>query len=129
MRALLLLGAVLLLPVACDGGASPIEVMRSFFAAMEARNLDSAEDLVCERQQEKVRQSLEPFGQVTQLDEAFSLDFEDLLFEERNNDGQTAVIRVTGSLTLSFLGQEETQPVNEEHILIKENGRWIICDP
>jgi hypothetical protein len=129
MRALLLFGAVLLLPFACDDGAGPTEVMRSFFVAMEVRDLNSAEDLVCQRQQEEVRQILEPFGQVTQLDEAFSLSFEDLVFEERNNDGQTAVIRVTGSVTLSFLGQEETQPVNEEHILMNENGRWVICDP
>jgi hypothetical protein len=129
MRAIALAGVVVLLLVACGGDQSPVEVLRLFMDAVEARDVERAEGLVCEAQRSAVRQGLEPFGEVAQLDEAFDLSFGDLEFEERSNDGSTAVVRVGGSLTLSFLGQEETQEVDEEHIIIKENGRWVICDP
>jgi hypothetical protein len=32
-------------------------------------------------------------------------------------------------LTLAFLGQQEVQEVDEEHLVVKEGGRWVICDP
>lgn len=129
MRAISLLSAIVLLLSACTGDQDPVDVVRSFMAAVETRDLDKAESLVCEEQWSKVRRSLEPFGEVTQLGEAFDLSFEDLSFDERSNDGSIVVIRVSGVLTLSFLGQEETQDVDEEHVIIKENGRWVICDP
>lgn len=114
---------------ACVEEQRPVEVVRSFMTAVEEFDLDTAESLVCDAQRGEVRHGLEPYNDVARLGEAFDLSFEDLSFEERSNDGQTAVVRVTGSLTLSFLGQEEVQEVNEEHVVIKDNGRWVVCDP
>lgn len=96
--------------------------------AVEALDLDTAEGLVCEVQRSEVRDSLEPFGDVDQLGEAFDIRFEELSFQEKSNDGNVAVIRVTGSLIISFLGQQDVQTVDEEHLVVKEDGRWVICD-
>jgi hypothetical protein len=98
-------------------------------AAVEAFDLDTAEGLVCSEQKPRVRDSLEPFGNVAQLDEAFDMAFEDLSFQEQSNDGAVAVIRVSGSVRLSFLGKIELQGIDEEHVVVNEDGRWVICDP
>jgi hypothetical protein len=120
---------VILSLVACADKQSPVEVVESFMTAVEAFDLDTAASLVCAAQQDKVRKGLEPFYEVTRPGEAFDLSFHELSFEERSNDGEMAVVHVGGLLRLSFLGQEDIQEVNEEHIVVRENGRWVICDP
>ena len=127
--ALLVFGVVIALLGACAEKQSPDDVVRSFMAAVEAFDLDRAEDLVCSEQKPRVRDSLEPFGNVAQLDEAFDMAFEDLSFQEQSNDGDVAVIRVSGSVRLSFLGKNEVQEIDEEHVVVNEDGRWVICDP
>ena len=127
--ALLVFGVVITLLGACAEKQSPDDVVRSFMAALETFDLDTAEDLVCSVQKPRVRDSLEPFGNVAQLDEAFDMTFEDLSFQEQSNDGDVAIIRVSGRVRLSFLGKNEVQDVNEEHVVVNEDGRWVICDP
>jgi hypothetical protein len=115
---------------ACDKDpASPVEVVESFMTAIDDFDLAAAEDLVCEAQQGRLRNSLEPFYGVTELTEAFDLSFGDLSIEERSNDGETAIVHVSGSVTVAFLGQDDVQEVNEDHVVLKENGRWVVCDP
>jgi hypothetical protein len=97
--------------------------------ALEAFDLAEAEGLVCEAQRDRVRESLEPFGDVVGLDEAFDIGFEELSYKEHSNDGSSAVVQVKGTVKLSFLGQHEVQNVDEEHLVVKEGGRWVICDP
>lgn len=108
---------------------SPVEVVELFMTAIDDFDLAVAEDLVCEAQQGRLQNSLEPFYGVAELTEAFDLSFGDLSIEERSNDGETAIVHVSGLVTLSFLGQEEVQEVNEDHVVLKENGRWVVCDP
>jgi hypothetical protein len=124
----LLLSVVVLL-VACDGKESPVEVVRSFMAAVETFDVATAEDLVCQARRARVRESLEPFDDVTELGGAFDLKIDDLTFQERSNDGEVAVVHVSGKLTISYLGQQETQEIDEEHIIVREGGRWLVCDP
>lgn len=126
---LLLLSAVLVLLGACRAEQSPLEVVQSFMSAIETFDAGAAENLVCEAQRARVRESLEPFGDVAQLDEAFDVSYQDLAFEERSGDEGMVVVHVSGALKLSFLGQEEVQDVDEEHVVVKEHGRWVICDP
>ena len=125
----LVLSAVAMLLGACAEKQSPDDVVRSFMAALETFDLDTAEDLVCSVQKPRVRDSLEPFGNVAQLDEAFDMTCEDLSFQEQSNDGDVAIIRVSGRVRLSFLGKNEVQDVDEEHVVVNEDGRWVICDP
>jgi len=128
-------GIVLLLSIlpaflgACDGEQGPVPAVRSFMTAVETFDLAGAESLVCEAQQSKVRASLEPFEDVATLGEAFDIELGELSFQEQSNDGNIAVVQVSGRLTINFLGQQEVQEVNEEHVVIKENGHWVVCDP
>lgn len=124
-----LLVAALMMLVACAREQSPVEVVRSFMTAVETFDLTAAENLVCEAQWAGIRAGLEPFDGVTRLSEAFDIGFEGLSFQERSNDGSVAIVRVTGTLALSFLGQQEIQEVDEEHLVVKDGGRWVICDP
>jgi hypothetical protein len=108
---------------------NPVEVVESFMTAIDGFDIAAAKDLVCEAQQDRLQNSLEPFYGVTELTEAFNLSFKDLFIEERSNDGETAIVHVNGSAELSFLGQDDVQEVNEDHVVVKENGRWVVCDP
>lgn len=119
---------VVLLLVACQSAQGPVDVVRDFMQALETFDLDRAEQLVCARQKSKVQEGLRPFSDGAYL-EAFDLKFDALTLQEISNDGERAVVHVQGSLTLVFLGQEDKQTVNEDHIVIKEGGRWVICDP
>ena len=124
-----LLGVALIVLGACSTEPGPVEVVRSFMTSVGMFDLAAAENMVCEAQRAGIRASLEPFDGVARLSEAFDMSFEGLTFEERSNDGSVAIIRVTGRLTLAFLGQQEVQEVDEEHLVVKESGRWVICDP
>ena len=119
----------LLLLVGCETETNPVEVTRSFMIAIETLNITQAQTLVCQTQRARVRESLAPFGDISELGEAFNINFAELNFEEQSNDGSTAVVHVSGKMTLSFLGQQETQEINEDHIVIKEEGKWLVCDP
>ena len=126
---LLLLSVILAILGACDREQGPVQVVRSFMTAVEAFDLGTAESLVCAAQRSKVRTSLEPFEDVATLGEAFDISRGELSFQERSNDGNVAVVHVSGELTVNFLGQQEVQEVDEEHVVIKENGHWLVCDP
>ena len=127
-RLFLLLVISVVLCGACDREQSPIQVIQAFMAAVETLDVSAAESLVCEAQRARVRASLEPFRDVAEP-EAFELSLSELVLQEESNDGEVAMIHVSGQLTLFFLGQQETQEINENHTVVKENGRWLICDP
>ena len=120
---------LLLSPLSCSEETAPVDIVREFMTAVESFDLDAAQSLVCERQQARLRDSLSPFEDVVSLSEAFDLVFEDLEFTEKSNDGVLAVVQVTGSVRLAFLGTEDVQDVFEEHVLENMDGRWVICDP
>jgi hypothetical protein len=115
--------------VACANEQSPADVVRSYMTAVETFDLPRAESLVCEAQRSRVTESLSPFLDVAGLSEAFHITFEELSFQERTREGDMVVFRVTGKLEMSFLGQEEEQTVDEEHVVVRQDGRWVVCDP
>lgn len=119
---------MLLLLGACAKQRGPVEVVSSFMSAVEAFDVATAESLVCEAQRARVRESLEPFDNVANLGEAFDVNFERLSFQERGGDENSVIVHISGTLELSFLGQHEVQDVNEDHLVVRENGRWLVCD-
>jgi hypothetical protein len=96
--------------------------------AVETLDVSTAESLVCEAQRARVRASLAPFKDVAEP-EAFEVSFSELMVQEQSNDGEVAMVHVSGQLTLFFLGQQETQEISENHTVVREGGRWFICDP
>lgn len=126
---ILVLVVVVVLVVACGGEQSPAGVVESFLGAIEDFDVATAESLVCQAQRDKVRGSLVPFGDIAAPGEAFDISFGELVIQEQSNDGQTSIVRVKGYLTIFFLGEQEVQEVDETHTLVKNGGRWLICDP
>jgi hypothetical protein len=124
-----LFGVILVLLGACGEEQSPVEAVRSFMRAVEVFDVSTAESLVCEPKRSRVQESLRPFEEAVGPGEAFDMSYGDLVVQEQSNDGEVAVVQVRGSVTISFLGQQEVQEISEEHVLIKQNGRWVICDP
>ena len=128
-RAGLWAGSLGLLLCACVQTQSPVQVARDFMAAIERFDLQAAERLVCPAQQARVRASLAPFEEYGRPGETFYASLEGLTIEEQRNDGHTALVHVRGELSLFFLGQQETQQINEMHTLVRQDGRWLVCDP
>jgi hypothetical protein len=118
----------ILLLAGCEGELSPVEVVQSFMTAVETLDTTEVEALVCQSAKAKVRESLAPFRSIARP-ETFDIDLKDLVFQEQSNNGEVAVVHVSGELTLVFLGQQETREINENHTVIKESGRWLVCDP
>jgi hypothetical protein len=125
----LLFGVVVLVIVACRGEQAPAEVVRSFLDAIEGYDVATAESLVCQAQRDQVRASLVPFDNIAAPGEAFDISFDEIVIQEQSNDGQVSLVRVKGYLTIFFLGEQEVQEVDETHTLVKDSGRWLICDP
>jgi hypothetical protein len=123
-----LLAVAILLLVGCETELSPVEVVQSFMAAVETLDAATAEDLVCQAGRAQVRESLEPFRNIARP-ETFDISLKDLVIEEQSNNGEVAVVHVSGERTLFFLGQQDTREINENHTVIKESGRWLVCDP
>ena len=120
---------VVVLLVSCRGKQTPEQVIQAFLDAIETFDVAAAEDLVCQAQRDKVRGSLIPFDNIAAPGEAFDISFGELVIQEQSNDGQTSIVRVKGYLTIFFLGEQEVQEVDETHTLVKNGGRWLICDP
>jgi hypothetical protein len=128
-RFALLCTGILLLLAACGQKATPTEVVQEFMAAIEQFDSASAAARVCEAQKDRVESILDAFGEEAGLEEAIDLAFDKLAFEELSNDGEAAVVHVSGALVVSFLGHQERQIVNEEHVVVQEEGHWVVCDP
>lgn len=97
--------------------------------AIETFDEAKAKSLVCQSKRAWVENSLSAFGNPARLDETFAIRFENLSYQQVRTEEDLVVILVQGQMWISFLGQEETQEINEKHTLIKQGGRWLICDP
>jgi hypothetical protein len=127
-RTLVLVGVFFVLLIACDGEQTPVQVVRAFMTAVETFDVGTVESLVCPDQKARVRESLAAFQDVADP-EVFDVSLDGLVVQEQGNDGEIAVVHVRGKLTVFFLGQQEIQQVDEKHTLVKEKGRWLVCDP
>jgi hypothetical protein len=54
-------------------------------------------------------------------------DYTNLKFEEKSNDGKTAIVHLSGSMTLKALGQVVQQEYNEDLRVVNESNGWKVC--
>lgn len=128
-RCTLLFSAAVILVAACGGEQGPEEVVQTFISAVTSLDVATVESVVCQAHKARMREILAPLEDTTDSGETFSVDLAELVVQEQSNDGEMAVVHASGRLILLFLGYQETQEVNETHTVIKENGRWLVCDP
>lgn len=113
-RMLLLISLFLsLVAVACGGGGSgdaPVDVVKSVVTAMEKLDVDEASEHFCNARKAELDdtlasgfEDLEALGMdPDELLEAFKLEMKDMEYEEKSKDGDKAVVRVSGSISLGF---------------------------
>jgi hypothetical protein len=106
-----LLGIMLL--AACGGGSQgdePTAVVKEVVDAMQTLDVDAASENFCEEQKSQLNSSLEEgFAQLEalgldpdELMDAFQLNFSDLEYEEQSQEGDEAVVHVSGTMSLEF---------------------------
>jgi hypothetical protein len=127
-----LLAASLIFLAACGGGGSPaIDGTRAWFQALAELRFDDVMKLTCASPavRNEIAAKLDPFIDLKETLAALKgqFDFSNLKFEEKSNDGRSAVIRLTGSMTLQALGQTEALEVFEDITVVNDSGVWKVC--
>jgi len=121
-----------LLLSACSGGGGPaIDATRAWFQALANLDFDGVVKLTCadSRVRNEIETKLDPFIDLKDTLAALKgqFDFSGLKFEEKANNGRTATIRLSGTMTLKALGQTEPLEVFEDLTVVNESGTWKVC--
>ena len=128
---LLLLCAALLLTACNAGGGPALDATRSWLQALADLNFKQVLNLTCSipRVHNDVELRLDPLIDLQDTLQSLKgqYDFSGLKFEELNNDGKNATIRLSGKLLLKVLGQEQAYDIYEEVGVINENNVWKVC--
>lgn len=127
----LIVGALLL--SACSGGGGPaIEATRAWLQALSVLNFDGVMKMTCSdaKARDAIEQTLEPFTDMQSTLKSVNgvFDYTNLKFEEKSNDGKTAIVHLSGSMTLQALGQVQQLEYNEDIRVVNENNVWKVCD-
>ena len=122
----------LLILSACSAGGSPtLDATRGWLQALADLNFKQVLELTCSNPQARteVELRLEPLMDMQETLQALKgkFDFSGLKFEELNNNGRTATVRLSGKMFLQALGQKQALDVYEEISLVKESDRWRVC--
>jgi len=114
MKKLLFVSVVVALTLAaCGGGGGseePGEVVRKVVNAMTTMDFEGASEFVCADQRTEFQGVLtEGFAELEEMGldpdellDAFMIDLKDMKYETQSEDGDKAVVKVTGSLSLDF---------------------------
>lgn len=139
MKKLLFVSIVVVLTLAaCGGGGGsekPGEVVKKVVNAMTTMDFEGASEFVCADKKTEFQGSLtEGFADLEQMGldpnellDAFKIGLKDMKYETQSEDGDKAVVKVTGSLSLDFdteklksffkqAAEAAGQPVSDEEV-------------
>jgi len=117
---------LVVLLVACGGGGgSPDQVAKQWFEALATGDENALKDLTCAAQQESITGVT---GLFAGSGEGLGLDISDLSFKTTEQSGDTASVQVTGKMKMTLLGAEQEQEIDEAIPMVKEDGKWKVCD-
>ena len=131
-RWLLCLLTALLVLSACSGGGGPaIDATRAWLQALSDLNFDRVMNLTCSdaKTRDAIEQALTPYTDLQSTLKSVNglFDYTNLKFEEKSNDGKTALVHLSGSMTLKALGQVEQLEYNEDLRVVSESNVWKVC--
>jgi hypothetical protein len=108
---------------------SPADAARDFWQALAELDVDRMKELTCAAYQEEMEAAFgfAELGDLEELRDILEIDVSDLQFAVVSESGDDAVVRVYGTLKMSFLGQEESEQMDEEIELVMEHGEWKVC--
>ena len=117
---------------ACSGGGGPaIEATRAWLQALSVLNFDGVMNQTCSdaKTRDAIEQALTPYTDLQSTLKSVNglFDYTNLKFEEKSNDGKTAIIHLSGSMILKALGQVEQLEYNEDLRVVNENNVWKVC--
>ncbi|MBE9373533.1 hypothetical protein IQ251_03625 [Saccharopolyspora sp. HNM0983] len=128
-------GVVIAIVLSTGGAGDPRETAQEYTDAMNAKDFATVGQMHCQDDQDQVEQfanpakSFEdegmPAEQAQEL--ADSLQFQLTLENVREEGGEKATASFSGDMAMSFAGQEQTFPVNQERSMIVEDGEWRFC--
>ena len=139
MKKLLFMGLLMaLILAACgggDGSEAPGEVVKKVVDAMTTMDFDGASEFICADQKTEFQGSMtEGFAELEEMGmdpdellDAFKIGVKDMKYETQSEDGDKAVVKVTGSLSLDFdteklksffkqAAEAAGQPVSDEEL-------------
>ena len=124
--------AAWLLSACSSGGGPAIEATRSWLEALKVLDFDGVMKQTCSdaKTRDTIEQALTPFTDMQSTLKSVNglFDYTNLKFEEKSNDGKTAIIHLSGSMTLKALGQVVQQEYNEDLRVVNESNVWKVCD-
>lgn len=111
----LLVGALILLFVACggcsNGGDDPAEVVKNAVEALERLDEDKASEYFCREHEGYVKDSFAGASEymglsIDDVKEVLKFQFTDMKYEEKNREGDRAIVHVTGLAKLELNGDK-----------------------
>jgi hypothetical protein len=85
---------------------------------------NALKDLTCAAQHESLAGVAGVLGSL----EGGGLDLSGLSFKTTEQSGDTASVQVTGKLKVTLLGQALEEDIDEAMPMVKEDGKWKVCD-
>ncbi|MBI1974007.1 DUF4878 domain-containing protein [Candidatus Micrarchaeota archaeon] len=129
-KSALIVASVLFLSAcaAVGGGGAPSEVVRSYFEAAFAFDIDRAKSYLTSDLQAQVKMTPEAQAQIDQLKALMQIKIKDfkVLEEKISSDGNTATVKFEITIEMSALGKTQSQTQSGDAELKKENGQWKI---
>jgi len=131
---------ILLLALAACGGDGAgdsdediIKPVEDFFAAFEEMDAEKAADSVCKEYRDSVKTGLDMiFGFIALSGEDSKIEITGMKLEVKDKKDREAMVTATsGKIRITVLGEvqeEEIAESTEAVKLVKEDGKWLICD-
>lgn len=136
MRVLIVVITILALGVAACGGSEdddPTRPVRDFFIAFQDLDAQKASDAVCGQYRDDVQAGLDTLFSFVRLggDDA-EIEIIDLKLEiAEETENEARVTASSGKIKIALLGEVQEQDITEVAAsvrVVKENGKWLICD-
>lgn len=124
--AALVMAAVMM--AACGGtgsaGNTPEDAVKAWFEAAFAANVDGVKAQTCAGAQGMVEEMAATFGA-----EGVPVDSSGLTFTTASQEGNSAVVTISGSFKTTVQGQEMELPLDGMTLpLVLEDGAWKVCN-
>lgn len=116
---------------------SPVAAGEALLAKIAAGDFETLDEVVCAEFLDDIRAQFDPASRIGVLPEGMDLEaflsnlsvrIEDGAVELLSEEAETATVRLTGTMSLSFFGIAESEPIDEELTVTAEDGEWLVCE-
>lgn len=128
-------GVVIAVLLFTGGPGDPRDTAQQYAEAMNQKDFASLAQMHCQQEQGMAEEFANPAKafedegmpaeQAAEL--ANSMEFNLTLDDVREEGGEKANAKFSGDMAVSFAGQEQKLPVNQERPMIVEDGEWRFC--